>query len=136
MKSKVIMFLAVLVCASTALGGFAHAQDDEARKACIPFDFYAGKQKMPSGTYRIEIDLEKNVISFTDESSKHKMFLMGIADDARDGKWLLVFEHSGDAYALGKLTSDESGWVFHTWMPAPQIGSRNASSQVEVALSR
>src|ERR1700722_10491689 len=100
MKLKLITFFAVLVFASVGIVGVAHAQDDETVKANIPFDFYAGKQKMPAGSYRIGIDLETELISFTDESGKHKIFLIGTSGDEGNGKSLLVFTHSGDVYAL------------------------------------
>ena len=136
MNLKFIALFAVLVFASVGIVGVAHAQDDETVKANIPFDFYAGKRKMPAGSYRIGIDLRTELISFTDESGKHKMFLRGIPDDDGDGKSLLVFTHSGDVYALKELKSEAFSWVFQTWMPVPPMESRTALPQVEVALNR
>jgi len=136
MKLKLIMFLAVLVFASVGIVRLAHAQEHETVTANIPFDFYAGKQKMPAGSYHIGIDLRAGLISFADESGKRKMFLLATPDDDGDGKSLLVFTHSGDVYALHELKSDASNWVFQTWMPAPPMESRNALPQVEVALNR
>jgi hypothetical protein len=133
---KFITLLAVLIFASVGILSLAHAQDDETVKANIPFDFYAGEQKMPAGSYRIGIDLETAMISFTDESGKHKIFLIGASGDEGNGKSLLVFKHSGDVYALEELKSDAYNWVFQTWMPVPPIESRNALSHVEVALNR
>lgn len=135
MKLKFITLFTVLILASMAFVGLAHAQDDEAVKACIPFDFYAGKQKMETGCYRIGIDLDKGMISFTDDSRKHKIFLMAISGDEGNGKSLLIFKHAGDVYALEELKSDAYDWAFQTWMPVEQIESRNPSSQVEVALN-
>jgi hypothetical protein len=135
MKLKLIALFTVLVFASVGVVGLAHAQDDETVKANIPFDFYAGKQNMPAGSYRIGINLETDVISFTDESG-HRMFLMGTLADQPDGRSQLVFTHSENAYALEELKSDALNCVFHTWMPAPPMGSRNALPQVEVALNR
>jgi len=75
-------------------------------------------------------------LSFTDESGKHKMFLMGTPDDDGDGQSLLVFTYAGDVYALEELKSDAFNWVFQTWMPVPPMESHNALPQVEVALNR
>jgi hypothetical protein len=136
MKLKLITFFAGLVFASVGIVGLAHAQDAETGKADIPFDFYAGKQKMPAGRYRIGIDVGTELISLTDESGKHKMFLIGTPNDDGDGQWLLVFTHSGDIYALEELKSDAFNWVFQTWMPVPPMESRNALPPVEVALNR
>jgi hypothetical protein len=135
MKLKLITLFAVLVFASVNIVGLAHAQDDETVKANIPFDFYAGKQRMLAGSYRIGINLETDVISFTDESG-HRMFLMGTVAEEADGRSLLVFTHSENAYALEELKSDAYDWVFQTRVPEPAIESHNTSSQVEVALNR
>ena len=135
MKLKLITLVAVLVFASAGIFGLAHAQDDETGRANIPFDFYAGKQKMPAGSYRIRINLETDVISFTDESG-HRMFLMGNPDDDGDGKSRLVFTHAGDVYAFEELKSDAYDWVFQTRVPEPAMESRSTLSQVEVALNR
>jgi hypothetical protein len=136
MKSKLITFFAVLVFASVGIVGVAHAQDDETVKATIPFAFHAGKQTMPAGSYSIGINLETKVISFTNESSKHRTFLPGIPADEGDGTSLLVFNHSGNVYALQELKSDGIDLVFHTRMPVPPMESRNELPQVEVALNR
>ena len=133
---KLITLFAVLVFASVGIVGLAHAQDDETEKANIPFDFSVGTQKMPAGSYRIGINLETDVISFTDESGKHRMFPVRIAAEEGDGRSLLVFEHSENAYALEELKSDAFNWVFQTWMPVPPMESRNALPPVEVALNR
>ena len=135
MKSKLITFFAVLVFASVGIVGVAHAQDDETVKANIPFDFYAGKQRMLAGSYRIGINLETDVISFTDESG-HRIFLIGTVAEQTDGRSLLVFTHSENAYALEELKSDTYDWVFQTRVPEPAMESRSTLSQVEVALNR
>jgi hypothetical protein len=136
MNLKLITFFGVLVFALAGIPNLAHAHDDETVKANIPFDFYAGKQKMPAGSYRVGIDLETNMISFTDESGKHRVFLIGTAADEGDGRSLLVFEHSENAYALEELKSDADDWVFQTRVPVQAMESRSTSSQVEVALNR
>jgi len=135
MKLNLIALFSVLVFASVRIVGVAHAQDHETIKANIPFDFYAGKQKMPAGNYSIGINLETDVISFTDESG-HRMFLMGTVAEEADGRSLLVFTHSENAYALEELKSDADDWVFQTRVPEPAMQSHNTSSRVEVALNR
>jgi hypothetical protein len=133
---KFIALFSVLVFASVGIVGLAHAQEDETEKANIPFDFYAGKQKMPVGRYRIGIDLETGMISFSDESDKHRVFLMGTAAEEGNGTSLLVFKPSQNVYALEELKSDAYDWIFQTGVPVLVMQSRNALSQVEVALNR
>jgi hypothetical protein len=110
---KIIAFLAVLAFTSIGIVGVAHAQQDEIGRCTIPFDFYAGKQKMPFGRYSIRIDPETEVFSFTDESG-HKIFLMGMSGDKGDGNSLLMFKYSGDAYALDELESETYNWELQT----------------------
>ena len=136
MRLKFITLSTALVFVSTAFVGLAHAQNDETYKACIHFDFYAGKQKMEAGCYRIGIDLEKGMFSFTDESGKHKIFLMGTSSDQGNGESLLIFKHAGEVYAIEELKGDAYTWIFKTWIPVQTIESRSSSSQVEVALNR
>jgi hypothetical protein len=74
MKLKLITCFAVLAFASVGIVGLSHAQDDETEKANIPFDFYVGAKKMPAGRYSIGSDLEGQMITFTDESGKQRIF--------------------------------------------------------------
>ena len=136
MNLKFIALFSVLVFASVGIVGLAHAKDDEIQNAYIPFDFYAGTQTMPAGSYRIGINLETDVISFADESGKHRMFLVGIHAGESNGTSLLVFKHSQNVYALEELKSDAYDWAFQTRVPVPAMESRSTSSQVEVALNR
>jgi len=136
MNLKFIVLLSVLAFASVSIVGLAHAQDDEPEKANIPFDVYVGTQKMPAGSYRIRINRETGVISFTDESGKHRMFVVGIVAEEGDGRSLLVFAHLENAYALEALKSDAYDRAFQTRVPVPAMESRSTSSQVEVALKR
>ena len=140
MNLKFIALFSVLVFASVGIVNLAHAYDDKTEKANIPFDFYAGTQKMPAGSYRIGIDLETDVISFTDESGKHRMFLMGTAAEEGDRRSLLVFKHSENAYALEELKSDAYDWVFQTRVPVPAmaapqhvVAGRNRAEPITIA---
>ena len=135
MKLKLITFCAVLVFVA-GIVSLAHAHDDKTEKANIPFDFYAGAQKMSAGSYRIGIDLETDIITFTDESGKHRVYLMGTPDREGGDTSQLVFEHLGNVFVFQELKSAVIDLVFQTWVPVPAIESRNASSQVEVALTR
>jgi hypothetical protein len=136
MKLKLITFFAVLVFALAGIPSLAQAHDYKTEKTNIPFDFYAGAQKMWAGSYSIGIDLETDIITFTDESGKQRIFLMGAPDGEGEETAQLVFEHWGDVYALQELKSDVIDLAFQTRMPVPVMKSGNASSQVEVALTR
>ena len=138
MKSTIIMFLAVLVAVSAGVVGTAHAETDGTEIATVPFDFYAGEQKMPAGIYTIGIDVESQRITLRDDSGQHHMFLMGTPGGDSNNKSELVFEHSGDFYALKELKSDviDFDLRFPTRMPKQETASRTSPSRVEVALNR
>jgi len=137
MKSTIIMFLAVLVAVSAGVVGTAHAETDGTEIATVPFDFYAGGQKMPAGHYTIGLDFKSKIITLRDDVG-HNMFLMGTPGGDSNNKSELVFEHSGDFYALKELKSDviDFDLTFPTRMPKQETASRISPSRVEVALNR
>jgi hypothetical protein len=138
MKSTIIMFLAVLVAVSAGVVGTAHAETDGTEIATVPFDFYAGGQKMPAGKYTIGIDVEGERILLRDDSGHHQMFLMGTPEKDGNDKSELVFEHAGDVYALKEVKSDviDFNLTFPTRVSGQATASRVSPSQVEVALNR
>ena len=137
MKSTIIMFLAVLVAVSAGVVGTAHAETDGTEIATVPFDFYAGGQKMPAGHYTIGLDFKSKIITLRDDAG-HNMFLMGTPDGGSTDKSELVFEHSGDFYALKELKSDviDFDLTCPTRMPKQETASRTSPSRIEVALNR
>ena len=56
--------------------GLAHAQLDQTVVADVPFDFYAGNQEMPAGTYEVRFDPGSDLILISDRSKQHEGFLM------------------------------------------------------------
>ena len=137
MKSTIIMFLAVIVGVSAGVVGTACAETDGTEIATVPFDFYAGGQKMPAGHYIIGLDLKSKMITLRDDSG-HNMFLMGTPDGDFSNKSELVFEHSGDVYALQEIKCDviDFDLTFPTRMPKQETASRTSPSRIEVALNR
>jgi hypothetical protein len=138
MKSTIIMFLAVLVAVSAGVVGTARAETDGTEIATVPFDFYAGGQKMPAGKYTIGIDVEGERILLRDDSGHHQMFLIGTPEEDGNDKSELVFEHTGDVYALKEVKSDviDFDLTFPTRVSGQATASRISPSRVEVALNR
>jgi hypothetical protein len=133
---KFIMFLAVIVVASAGVVRSAHAQADGIEIAKVPFDFYAGNQKMPAGKYTIEIDLEGERIALRDASGRHQIFLAGIPEGDASDNPELVFDHTGDVYALREVKSDVIDLGFRSEAPRQAMTSGTSSPRVEVALNR
>jgi hypothetical protein len=136
MKFKFIMFFAVVIFASAGAISAAQAQTDEIEKANVPFDFYAGGQRMPAGNYIVGVDLAAQMITLSDDSGENKMFIMGIHAGDGDDKSELVFKHSGNTYALEEVKSDVIDLTFHTTVPELAMESRTKLPPVEVALNR
>jgi hypothetical protein len=108
---RTLIHLSVLAVALTIIGvSLAQAQTDQTVRANIPFDFHAGKQLMPAGTYNVELDLEGNVVRIVDISSQRSIFLMGSpagdndnGESADRNESALVFDRSGGSYFLREL---------------------------------
>ena len=136
MKVKVVVFLTLAIFAAIGGVGLAQAQKRNIARARVPFDFYAGGQKMPAGDYIVGVNVLTKMITLGDASGQHRMFLMGIpAEDGYD-KSELVFEHRGDAYALQEVKSDLIDLTLQPRMPEQAVESRLESTRVEIALNR
>lgn len=112
MKVKSFLLPAVALGVLLSISS-AFAQVDRSEKADIPFDFYAGSQHMPAGTYNIGIDAENDIIAISDNSGKHTVLLVGSPNDAANNNDSeLVFDHSGDSYSLRQVDSDAINLAF------------------------
>src|SRR5256885_789392 len=100
MKLNLIVLFTALVFVLMVGVCSAYAQNGEVEKANVPFDFYAGDQRMPAGTYYIGLDLASDIIPISDNAGQRKVFLMGIRFDNGGDKSELVFDHLGDSYFL------------------------------------
>lgn len=136
MKLKIMMSCAVIAFALLTGISSAQAQADEVEKANVPFDFYAGGQKMPAGTYMIWADLESKTIRITDAAGDESIFMMGIPADGGSNNSELVFEHHGNDYALEEVRSDLVDLVFKTNVPEEAMESSLVAPAVEIALNR
>jgi len=88
----------------------AHALSQQVAKVRIPFAFYADGKMLPAGTYAIGLDLETNLLSFTDRSNDHMRFVAGgyRADDG-SSRPQLVFDRVGDSYVLSEVETTDIG---------------------------
>lgn len=114
----------------------AQADADQIVKANVPFDFYAGGQKMPAGTYMIWADVEAQRIRISNASGDKSIFLMGIPTGDGYDNPEMVFEHSGNTYSLEEVKSDLVDLTFRTKLPERAMESSLAPTTVEVALDR
>ncbi|PYY13486.1 MAG: hypothetical protein DMG61_13195 [Acidobacteria bacterium] len=106
MKFKLALFFAVVLFVPI-LGEMAHAQLDQTVKADVPFDFYAGKQKMPAGSYTLKFDVGSSNVEIFD-ADNHGMFLLrNEIQNVNASGASLLFDRLGDRYFLKTIeTSD------------------------------
>lgn len=104
MKSKFIIFSIAALFVSLSISS-AYAETDQRVKADIPFDFYAGPQKMSAGTYYIGLDVENDTVAIGDDAGRHTVLLLGSPADGTEDKAQLVFDRSGDSYFLKEVDS-------------------------------
>jgi hypothetical protein len=132
MKLKFIILPALAFFMSIVGISSAHAQIDRREKADIPFDFYAGGQQLPAGTYNIGIDVTNDIVAISDDSGRHTVLLVGSSAEAVSNNPELVFDHSGDTYSLREIESDLINLDFPK-AKAAKLAS--ASAQVHVKLN-
>jgi hypothetical protein len=104
MRKNLRRFVA-LACFAIALSGAALAQDlpKAVVRANIPFDFYAGDQKLPAGVYTMTVLVDRR-ITLRNQETGVTCFLMSIPADAVAGsKASLIFDEVPGAYLLHSL---------------------------------
>ena len=131
MKLKFIVLPALALFVSLAGVSSAHAQIDRTEKADIPFDFYAGGQQMPAGTYNIGIDVTNDIISISDDSGRHEVLLAGSSAEGVSNNSEMVFDHIGDTYSLREIESDLINLDFPK-AKAARVGTQSAQVHVKL----
>jgi len=104
MRKNIRKFVA-LACFAVALGGAALAQDlaEAVVRANIPFDFYAGNQKLPAGVYTLKVSVDRRITLRNQATGLTCSLLSMPADAMADSKALLIFDEIAGAYLLHSL---------------------------------
>jgi hypothetical protein len=111
---KNICNLAVLTVFAMALAGISLAQDETYRvRVNIPFDFYAGDQQLPAGSYVFNVDYENHLVSLRNhDTGRTYMVLAAPADGQGSGEASVEFDVAGDNHLLADLKTASSGVSF------------------------
>jgi hypothetical protein len=132
MKLKHIILSAAVIFLPMVGVRSAHAQTDEVEKANIPFDFYAGSQKLPAGTYYFALDLPNHLIMISNSAGQQLRFLMGVeAEDGGDVS-ALIFDHVSDSYFLKDFKSDLLDMSFDMKAERAEANDMASAQQVVV----
>jgi hypothetical protein len=106
MKKQYLTVLFILICVF-GLGLGAHAQAQDTVVTNVPFDFVAGGQVLPAGTYRVSrVDSmsgsrELQIRSYDKPASV--FVIPTVFDDVQSDKVQVNFEHLGDKYFLSAI---------------------------------
>jgi len=124
MKKFSAVAVTLLVCCGLALT--AHAQEEGKVVVTVPFEFMAGGQTLPAGTYtigKISSDIRSPlVISSRNHSS---LVLPAAFDDAAGNKVQLSFERVGETHLLSAVATEAGTYTIATG-PAVARLSRSA----------
>src|SRR5262249_17863513 len=111
----------------------AQAQSDETIRCDVPFDFYAGTQSLPAGTYYLKFDLGSTNVQISDESS-HSMFLMKTDfDDSKSSIPALLFDHAGNNYFLRAIQTRDGDINFAVKNAEQRLAMNASPTPVVVA---
>jgi hypothetical protein len=135
MKKTVCSF-AVLAVFAMVLTGLSPAQDDTYRVAAnIPFDFYAGDIKIPSGNYLFNVSYGNHSVTLRNQDTgKAYIFLAEPADGDRRVAAVLDFDVIADHYLLADVKTATNGVAFRESKPAMASAQRRGSVAIMAAL--
>ena len=135
MKHTVCKFVVLAVCA-LALAGVSVAQDDTYRvTANIPFDFYVGSQKLPSGTYLFNVSYgDHSVILRNHDTGRSAVVLAVAAEGTGASEAVLDFDVIGGNYLLADLTTASTGVKFSEKKQLANLAHKSASVAIVASL--
>ena len=113
MKKYSVVALTLVLCCGMALA--AHAQDAGRVVVTVPFEFIAGGQTLPAGTYTIGKAFSETSSALIISSGAHASFVLPAAfDNATGDKVQLSFEHVGETYLLSGVTTETGTYTIAT----------------------
>lgn len=124
MKTTVRKFV-VLVVFAMALTALSVAQEATYRvTATVPFDFYAGGQQLPAGTYQFEVNYDNHSVTLRNKASGRGYALLARPEDGEGvGEAVVEFDVIGNTHLLADLKTASAGVNF------PERKAMTASAQ-------
>ena len=121
MKKYSVVAVTLLVCCGMALA--AHAQDAGTVVVNVPFEFMAGGQTLPAGTYTIRKAFsEASSALLISGGGTHGLFVLPAAFDGAAGdKARLSFEYVGETHLLSAVTTEAGTYTIATGPAAANL---------------
>ena len=121
MKNSYSAVVLTLTCL-LGLGISARAQDVDKVAVKVPFEFMAGGQTLPAGTYNVTRASDQAFPALIIRSSDNSAFLLpmffdGVSADEAE----LGFEHVRDKYFLSKIETPAGVYAIRTPRPMTQV---------------
>jgi len=135
MKKTVRSFV-VLVVFAMALTGLSLAQDNAYRvTANIPFDFYAGDQQLPAGTYQFNVNYSDRAVTLRNYATGRCSVLLARPGDAeRSGTPVVEFDVVAGSYMLSDVKTAGDGVSFPERRSLLASAKRSATVSIAAAL--
>ena len=121
MKKSHLAVVLTLTCL-LGVGISARAQDVDKVAVKVPFEFVAGAQTLPAGTYNVSRVSDKEFTALVIRSSDYSVFLLPIVfNGASSDNAKLRFEHVGDKYFLSKVKTPAGVYAIRTPRALTQV---------------
>ncbi len=113
--NKTVRNFVVLVVFAMAVTGLSLAQDDTySLRANIPFDFYAGDQQLPAGTYLIDVSYATHAVTLRNNDTGRSYRALAVpADRTASTEAVLEFDVVANNHLLADLKTASTGVNFH-----------------------
>ena len=128
MKKSLLTVVLTLTCL-LGLGISARAQDVDKVAVKVPFEFVAGGQTLPAGTYSVSRSSDQGYEALLIRSNDNRAFLLpmffdgdpAVGNGASADHAELSFEHVGNKYFLSKVETLEGVYAFRTPRAMTQV---------------
>ena len=121
MKKSYLTVVLTLTCL-LGLGISARAQDEDKIAVNVPFEFVAGGETLPAGTYSVSRVSPETTPALVIRSYDNSVFLLPIAFDGAPADHAeLSFEHVGEKYFLSKVETLAGVYTIGTPRPMTKV---------------
>jgi hypothetical protein len=126
----------VLVVFAMALPGLSHAQDETYHvRANIPFDFYAGEERLPAGVYLIDVSYGTHVVALRNNETGRSYSVVALPANGEGlGNAVVEFDVVGGNHLLADLKTASTGVHFSQSKRAIATAQRTGSVAIVAAL--
>jgi hypothetical protein len=134
--NKTVRNFVVLVVFAMALTGLSPAQDDTYRvSANIPFDFYAGDEQLPAGTYLFNVNYGDHSVTLRNHDTGRSYVVLARPGDGEGFAEAVVdFDVIGDTHMLADLKTASTGVNFSESKSLLASAQRGGSVAIVAAL--